>query len=215
MAHKTKKPPHPLYLNPEGKLGDFDFGVLRTNYNGRENSVLAYARGKLELCARSEVLLPADAHDALADSTEIWRNYEAARLSGQRDLATCVTLYLPGTRTLHGVWEEVRCFARDQFVEAHGLPVLVVLHAPGLAGSPHAPHAHLMVAARRLHAWGWGEFSELCCDRAQGEIYTAWTAHRRAWRRDETARAILLAGQAAAATSAKMTGGSPRWRRAS
>lgn len=184
MAKRPNKKAHPLYLNPEGKLKDFDCGVLRASYNGKTNTTVAYAEGKLRLCVRAEVLLPADASDALASPVGLWRSYEAARLPGQRDLATSVTLYLTDARALHTAWEEVRAFARAEFADRAGLPVLAVLHAPGLAGSSHDVHAHLVVAARRLHSWGWGRFSDLCRDSAQHEIHSAWVAHRRQWQQE-------------------------------
>jgi len=181
MARRTQKKPHPLFLNPVGKMTDFDYGVLRSEFHRRKNSTVAYAEGKLRLCARSEVLLPQDAHDLFADPGELWRSFEAARLPDQRDLATCVTLYLPQARTLHAAYEEVRAYARAEFAVARGLPTLLVMHAPGHAGSGNDVHAHLMVAARRLRAWGWGEFSDLCRDRAQGELHKAWLTHRASW----------------------------------
>lgn len=186
MAKRPTKPTkaqksHPLYLDPLGKMNDFSFGVLRSSFSGRANSVLDYADTKLRLCTRSEVLLPPDAHDGLLAPTGLWRSYESAMLPGQRDLATCVTIYLPDARTLHSAYEEVRSFARQALVAEHGLPVMVVLHAPGLAGSAHDPHAHLVIAARQLRSWGWGAFSALVRDEAQRELFDAWTAHRKAW----------------------------------
>src|SRR3712207_6941384 len=48
MAKKPTKKSHPLYLNPNGKLKDFDCGVLRASYKGRPNTTVAYAEGKLD-----------------------------------------------------------------------------------------------------------------------------------------------------------------------
>lgn len=184
MARKAIQRPgklHPLYLNPEGKMVDFEFGVLRAAFSGRRNSTHEFVTAKLARHARAEVLLPPDVPDIYADPSLLWSAYEAARLPDQRDLATCVTVYCPAARTLHGSYEEVRAWALTTFAHRHALPVSLVLHAPGLSASAHDVHVHVIVAARALLPFGWGRFSPFVRDAAQGELHASWCAHRAAW----------------------------------
>lgn len=174
----AKKPKQPVYLNPNGKNADFDFGVLRAEFNGRPNSIAAFAREKARVATRNEILLPPDAPDGLIDPDAHWSDYERNLLPAQRDLGTLVTLYFPEARTLHGVFEEVRSFAAAFFAAEHRLSTHVHLHAPTFAGSRNCVHAHLVISARQCLPWGWGAFTTFVRDAGQPLIFEAWTEHR-------------------------------------
>ena len=51
-----KKPKQPVYMNPAAKLPDFDFGVLRADFDGRPNSIATLAQEKSRVATRD--LLP-------------------------------------------------------------------------------------------------------------------------------------------------------------
>ena len=177
----AKKPKQPLYLNPLGKFADFDFGVLRAEFDGRPNSIAALAREKARVASRHEIVLPPDAPDALIKPDVHWDDYERQLLPAQRDLGTLVTLYAPEARTLHGVFEEVRSFASTFFAAQHRVSAHVHLHAPAFAASRNCVHAHLIISARQCLPWGWGAFTPFVRDAGQLLIFEAWTEHRQSW----------------------------------
>lgn len=172
---------HPFFENPLGKQPGISFGVLRSTFDGKSNAVSRFAGHKARLCVRSEMLLPPDAPDLYLDAGAHWLAYEKALMPAQRDLATVITIYMPNARTLHSAWEEVRSFARAQFVEERHLPVQLVLHAPGLSGSTNDTHLHLIAGARQLRSWGWTTFSDLLIDAAQKVVWDRWCDHQAAW----------------------------------
>lgn len=183
MARSRKaQKKHPMFLNPCGKLKDWEFGVLRAVYNGKPNTAQGFVEAKLERCSASAVLLPDSAADALLDHKSLWSSFEAARWPHQADLATVATIYLPSPLSLHAAFEEVRAWAHMTIVRQRELPASVILHVPALSGSPNDPHAHVVIAARTLGPWGWEGFSKLLRDDAQIELHESWLAHRAAWR---------------------------------
>lgn len=178
---KKSSKTHPMYLNPMGKLSDWEFGVLRASYKGKANAADAFVQAKLERCHASAVLLPDAAPDALGDHKALWSSFESARWPQQADLATVVTIYLPAPPTLHAALEEVRAWALAELARRRRLAVSVILHVPALSGSPNDPHCHVIASARELGPWGWQGFSALLRDEAQGELHDSWLSHRARW----------------------------------
>ncbi len=178
---KASSKTHPMYLNPMGKMSDFEFGVLRASYKGKPNSADAFVQAKLARCHASAVLLPDAAPDALSNHQALWSSFEAERWPQQADLATVCCIYLPAPPTLHAALEEVRAWALAELARRRRLAVSVILHVPALSGSPHDPHCHVVASARELGPWGWEGFSALLRDEAQGELHASWQAHRAAW----------------------------------
>lgn len=171
---KARKSSQPLFTDPLGKLRGVTVGVLRATYKGQANTTSAYAAGKRRLCHRSEVLLPPEAPDLYLDAGALWQSFEGARRPRQQDLAIAATLYLDDIGSLHAGWERARAYARSELCLKRGLPVQLIMHVPSLSASANDPHAHLIIAARRLRSWGWGEFSDLCSDEAQRVIWDSW-----------------------------------------
>ncbi|MDO9489677.1 MAG: hypothetical protein Q7J32_14980 [Sphingomonadaceae bacterium] len=181
-----------LYDNPAGKLADFDFAWLRVTAKGQTNSAAALAFEKLTLRTfeagapwdkrawKSELLLPAGAPDILDEPRTLFERIDTMMPpQGRRDLGMVLTFWTPATPTLHRAWEQVRAFVRTSLVDERGLPVLVVQHAPHLAGQVTPPHIHALVSARRL-TFDLGAFTELEGDTAQLELFEEWSEFRAA-----------------------------------
>lgn len=187
-----------LYLNPsspgfEAEPG-FSYGVLRRQYRGRHNSAAEFCRRKLQpvppvgdpsavpwvlTAARAEVLLPSDADDRFADPRQLFTAVDENALDVEPALLTYMTMAFPRVQRLHHAWEAAREFAMDRFARARGLPVVVILHAPFMAGSSNSVHCHLLIAPRALTGLGLGAYEKaLCCDAGQMIVHDEWLAHR-------------------------------------
>jgi hypothetical protein len=127
------------------------------------------------------VVLPRGVPDIYAGPRALWDTYERARLPEQRDLAIMLTIWTPELQTIHDRLEAARSWVAAALVRQRRLPVLVVAHNPGLAGSRNDPHVHVMAAARELTPIGWAAFSSLCHDKALHALHAEWRAHLDAW----------------------------------
>lgn len=154
-----------MFLDPAASFPGWRFGVLRRKYQGLANDLEEFVRYKLHpvdapkpgakwrpTATRSEVLLPGGGvPDHLLDPQTLVTAYKAQLLDWQTSLLVVITIK-PKVATLNEAWEAARAFARHSFCSPRrGLPVILVQHAPflaGVAGSP--PHLHLMAFTRRL-----------------------------------------------------------------
>ena len=187
--------PQRMWITPR-IAPDMTFAVLRRNLFEVENNLVEFGWMKLHpivppgVCfenvkgcweptaARWEVVLPAGAADMMSDPRTLLETFERQAAAGQKDLAVVLKLSFPDTRSLHEPWERSRAFAKELFVDQHGLAALLILHVPALSGakSPAPPHIHVIVPAKVLVPFGFGSFCDLLCDAAQCEIADAWKA---------------------------------------
>jgi hypothetical protein len=180
------------YVAIPGMNPDLSFGVVRRELKGRVfetgEAVLRRLRpvGGLTkpeevwvpTCYRSDVLLPPNAEDRLSDAKALCGAYEAQAFPGIKDLLIVVTLRFPATSApLHDIWEDVRAFALD-FVRSKGVAAILAMHVPALAGKAgRSPHVHIMIPARRLERYAFGEFlPNLACDAGRDTIETTWNS---------------------------------------
>lgn len=109
-------------------------------------------------CYRSDVLLPPNAMDECLDPRRLCELYEEQAFAGLKDLVVMATLRFPDPDRLHHVWEDVRTFARERLCNQRHLAVVAAMHLPVTVGSTNPPHIHLMMPARELRSFGFGEF---------------------------------------------------------
>lgn len=187
-----------VFLDPQGPMENFSFGILRRELRSVPNDLLLYARAKLQpirpdpvvaldgswpVTAAASALLPAPGvPDALAAPQHLFELYRDTLLGGENAMLVSLTLRFSDQRFRHEMMEEARAFALDRLVRARRLSTLVSLHVPGEAGSGNLPHAHLVALVREHHAWGFGPYVREVCDRtAQAMLFEEWTTHRRRW----------------------------------
>lgn len=107
-------------------------------------------------CYRWDVLLPENAPDNCADPKQLCELYEAQAFDTIKDLVVMATLRFPDPDRLHHVWELVRAFALERLCNHRHLAVVAAMHLPVLIGSANPPHIHLMMPARELRSFGFG-----------------------------------------------------------
>lgn len=178
------------YVAIPGSNPDLSFGVVRRELKGHvfdtREAVLRRLRPlgpKLRAdedwvptCYRADVLLPPGAEDRLSSAKELCEAYEAQAFPGIKDLVIVMTLRFPGAgQPLHEIWEEVRAFAYE-ITRSKGVAAIVAMHVPALAGKPGRPvHGHIMLPARKLERYGFGEFlPSLACDGGRDILEKAW-----------------------------------------
>lgn len=192
----SKEDPHsrlPLIGDPPGGSGVRTmWGVLRRLYREYENSAQEYVAAKLRpswspdplavTAARAELIAPPGVDDSFADP-----HLFAARLdmeigrdtAGKTPLLAYATITDPSAGSVHGFWEELRQVSRA-LVDAHGGPVLAIVHAPGRAGSANALHGHLLISPYRVGTRGFaGRIERFCGDRGRQIVVDAWRNRQR------------------------------------
>ena len=178
-----------LFLNPEGPLDNFVFGVLRRNFKNQLNTASAFAQAKLKpvvpegdpvppwatTAYRQEVLLSAGADDGFRAAERLFEHFDSTALEWQKSLVIYLTLSFPEPRRMHEDFEQARAFVKGELVERRGLPTLLVQHAPFLVGSTNPPHVHVLALARRLTSLGFADYVEdISKDAGQRLMYEAW-----------------------------------------
>lgn len=178
------------YVAIPGSNPDLSFGVVRRELKGRVfdtgKAVLKRLRpvgGALRpneewvpTCYRADVLLPSGAEDRLSTAQALCQAYEAQAFPGIKDLVIMVTVRFPAaTMPLHEIWEEVRGFTLD-FTRSKLVAAIIAMHVPALAGKSGRPlHAHIMIPARKLERYAFGEFlPSLACDAGREIVEKAW-----------------------------------------
>ena len=157
-----------LYLLTPVSEDGLVFGVLRRTYADRTNTASEFGRRKLQPVApdgddaaanwavtaeRVDVVLPAHAPDASADPHALLEAVDASAVAHQQALLAYATIPLGDVARLHIGWERCRAMARA-IADTRQLATIIVLHAPGRVGSANPPHAHLLVAPRRIGPLG-------------------------------------------------------------
>lgn len=105
---------------------------------------------------KHDVLLPERACGEYMDLEHLLARCDATFPRSEKTAYAQFTIDLPEHEGWHVGWERVRSWAYDYFVRQYELPVIVILHATGLAGSSNQPHIHLIIPPRRLGANGFG-----------------------------------------------------------
>ena len=183
-----------MYLLPSPDGGqDWVSGVLRRTYNEHTNDAVDFVRSKLHpidppapgqpwkpTAVRSEVLLPpGGVSDHFLDPKTLISRYAEQLLSWQTSLLSVVKITLDST-TLNEPWSLVRAWTNQSICRARGLPVILVQHAPFLAGvEDAASHLHVMILSRRMAAgssFGGLDF-ELTCDEGHPPLYRDFKAY--------------------------------------
>jgi hypothetical protein len=124
--------------------------------------------------AKVDLLLPAAAPQEYIDIGHLICRYEATLPTHEPNAFAQVTIRFPGAINLHHPWEMVRAWVASFYADR--VPVIMVLHAPHLAGSPNPGHVHCVVLPRRLGPLGWAEMErDIACDVGQREAYRSWT----------------------------------------
>lgn len=136
-------------------------------------------------CAKWDVLLPPGASDEYLDPQHLVRSYDRQAFGVIRDLLIIITLRFPEVDAsppmlkLHEAWELSRGFALAKLSMSRRLPVIPVLHVPGRAAKPGAPHVHLMTCARELLPSTFGKFCrEIACEEGREILDQEWAEWR-------------------------------------
>lgn len=185
-----------LYLNPAGSCASgLVFGVLRKTYGGRINTALEFGWRKAHpvppvgvadpsrwqpTAERVEVLLPTGADDALADPARLLGLMDECAVPHEKALLVYLTLPLIEADRIHTGWERARAFVRERFARDRGLAAMLVLHAPGRAGSSNPLHAHVLIVPRAAGGLGIAHgpyHEELVHDGGQAIVETMWAEH--------------------------------------
>ncbi|HEX9965516.1 MAG TPA: hypothetical protein VGB04_11100 [Allosphingosinicella sp.] len=191
---KTARPglsPH-LFLNPLGNFSNgsssFSFGVLRPQFNGRQNTAEEFGRLKLHPVnapapgqkfsptCRFDVLLPTPAPDEWLDPQRLLAAFDSSALKWKNGILAYATFRFERAPRLHSMFEEVRRFAAERLLPRQ-VAVIIMQHAPHLVGSRNLPHCHLLVPIREITAFsgGFGAYDELLMrDEAQQLIWDNW-----------------------------------------
>lgn len=195
---RSSNPMDWLYDNPLGSYPDFTFGILEQTYRGFANTPSEFCLRKLRpvdglehegsfdeatfTAYRYGTVLPEDALDVFDSAGPLLKGFDLSVSPNQPAVLIYVTMAFPEARRLHHAWEESRAFAFENFAQKRQLPVLIVQHRPGDAGSDNPVHTHLLVSARRVDGTGYRGFaSELLCDYGQRIVYEEWCDFRAKW----------------------------------
>lgn len=143
----------------------------------------AGAESEVDTAARVEVLLPADAPQDYADPGFIVRHYEASLPPDEVLAFVQVTIHFGDSPNLHHPYEVARSWVRSYFVEGMSVPVVLVLHAPHLAGSNAEGHVHALVLPRRASRLGWMRMErDLGTDASALKARLAWDELGHPWK---------------------------------
>lgn len=168
---KRPAPPGLDFVPVEGGPDRLTFGVVRRQVgNGPTQTVHQSVLRRLSPghagqssdpwqpnCYRYDVLLPSNAPDECLNPRGLCDLYEKQAFDTIKDLVVMATLRFPSPDRLHHEWENVRAFARERLSKERQLAVIAAMHLPVLIGSTNPPHIHLMMPARELHSFGFGE----------------------------------------------------------
>jgi hypothetical protein len=136
--------------------------------------------GDQDTAARIEVLLPSDAPEEYTDIDFLVRRYEEKIPSAETTAYAQLTLRFPDAYNSHHPYEVARAWIRSFYVDGNGVPVVLVLHTPFVAGSDSPVHAHALVLLTRLGRFSWGNrLSDLATDQSQGEALASWSKFQR------------------------------------
>lgn len=141
----------------------------------------AGAESTTDTAAEVEVLLHPDAPQDYKNVDFLMRHYEDS-LSPEETIAFIqVTIRFGECPNLHAPYEIARAWFKHHYCDDDQVraPVILILHAPHLAGSSADAHVHGLILPRRLSRYGWmGMARDLGSDAAALKAHKSWEAFR-------------------------------------
>ena len=192
IAHATESGFRVLrpFHHPAAEDGTFGFGRFYwTEGTGHRQGILPNflkkrrpvdGEGEQDTAAKVEVLLPSDAPEEYSDIGFLIARFEQKLAPEESTAYAQVTLRFPDARNVHHPYEVARRWARSFFVDhpKKGVPVVLVVHAPHLAGSDSPTHVHALVLPRQLRWFGWANMVEVANDQSRGHALASWIQFR-------------------------------------
>ena len=186
-AFRVLKPFH----HPAAADGTFGFGRFYWLEGvGYRQTILSNIRKKLrpvqgqageDTAARVEVLLPFDAPEEYAELDFLVKRFEEKLPSEETTAYAQVTLRFPDARNVHHPYEVARAWVRTFFIDEarKGVPAILVLHTPHLAGSDSPVHVHALVLPRQLRWFGWANVAaDIASDKGYAQALESWMQFR-------------------------------------
>lgn len=180
-----------LFHDGGGRQENFSFTRAYWVGEGERESILDRINKKLDVirsetgevlarAAKVDLLLPPVAPQEYMDIEHVVRRYEETLPPHELNAFAQVTIRFPDVPNLHQPWEMVRGWAKLHY--AGRVPVILVLHAPHLAGSPNPGHVHCIALCRSLTIMGWAHMERaIASDAGQREAHESWTAFQQDW----------------------------------
>lgn len=180
----------PLKAFYHGGGGAGTFGLARFYWPGTDGAREAItprvtkkrrpagAESTTDTAAEVEVLLHADAPQDYKNVDFLMRHYEYCLSPEETTAFIQVTIRFGGSANLHAPYEVARAWFKSYYCDDDDVraPVILILHAPHLAGSSADGHVHGLILPRRLSRYGWmGMSRDLGSDAAAIEARRAWT----------------------------------------
>jgi hypothetical protein len=157
--------------NPDRKMRDFGYDILKRSHRGVEHSAVAYVRAKLRHPVGSldlaglhrdvtanRLLLPRGASDMLAQPDAVWREMDNHFMKLDQDLLAGPTIFFPGTVEQHWATRQVMEFAQVAIADTWGAAVHVIAHTPARIAHASDFHVHVLCSAREVTSAGLGAF---------------------------------------------------------
>jgi hypothetical protein len=180
------------FTDPDGRIQDFSYDILRRSYQGRELSALSYLRRKLRHPAgllghvvphrdviASILLLPPACPDLLADPDVLWSHLDADVIAPDQHLLAGPTIWFPELASRHCAIRQVQEFAQNCIVDQLGVAAQLIAHAPHRICLPGDFHIHLLCSARLIGPAGFGPFvPEILRPGCQKRMHAQWQAWR-------------------------------------
>ena len=179
------------FFDGAGEFENFSFGRFYWETGeGERESIAARIDKKLHpvrsvkgeilaSAAKFELIVPLDAPQEYLGLDYLVRRYEETLPAHEINAFAQVTIRFPNAVNLIEPFEMVRAWVRSHFAQ---VPVLLVLHAPHMWGSPNPGHCHCIVFPRRLSSLSWAEMERaIASDVGQREAYDSWIAFQKRW----------------------------------
>lgn len=178
-----------LFHDGGGRHENFSFTRAYWTSEGQRESILDRINKKLDVirsgtgdvlarAARVDLLLQPDAPQEYMDIEHLVRRYEETLPPHELNAFAQVTIRFPNAPNLHQPWEMVRDWAKRHY--ANRVPVILVLHAPHLSGSPNPGHVHCIALCRSLTIMGWSHMERaIASDVGQRDAYESWIAFQK------------------------------------
>jgi hypothetical protein len=198
-GHGGQRPPRwrkfdpETFNDPDGRIADFGYDILKRSHAGKQYSAVAYLRRKLRWpngllnhavphrdVVATILLVPPACPDLLAEPDALWSRLDAEFISHDQHLLAGPTICFPGVASQHGAIRMVREFAQHQVVDRLDVAAQLVAHAPNRICLAGDFHIHLLFSARTIGPQGFGTFAQDIlgrgCQKRMHEQWRAWAA---------------------------------------
>jgi hypothetical protein len=177
-----------LFDDPDGYIEDFGYQILRRSYEGRELSAVSCLRQKLRYpvgnlrhfvphkdVIASTLLVPPDCPDLLAHADILWPRLDEERITDDQHLLVIPTIWFPSSASQHFSIRLVQEFAQTLIVDRYRVATQLIAHAPNRISLRGDFHIHLVISARSIGPYGFGEFvREILQSGCQRQMHQAW-----------------------------------------